>query len=297
MKKILGLLILLLTCMTNFAQGFSMYMDSTYVFGTNQQSFEAHRTIIALHKMSRCNIYAFYNENITDSALIKQVWFDSAGNLVKAAILKSGNPDSIAYSCNFSYDATGRSVKYESVINNIIQSISRCNYFDDTVEIIHFNYYQGGEVVFFSANQQKIEKKPGWDTTYTQSIFNKIKQLLSSSYLDNSRHPIQKWVLSYNSKGLPYKSYAVGEKKQKKFKFLYTHEFTNGQYVMMKWDDGPQRMMKNDLACFYQNNQCIQCTQPFGTFWEFFYTTDGLLSEERQSINKVHTVSYKYYYY
>jgi hypothetical protein len=121
--------------------------------------------------------------------------------------------------------------------------------------------------------------------------------MIASAYLDGNRKRILKTVLSYDAKGLPYKCYTVGNKKQKQYKFYFTHEFTDGQYVMMKWDDGPKRMMKNDMACFYRNNQCFKCTQPFGTFWEYFYTPDGLLAEEKQSINNAHTVSYKYFYY
>jgi len=65
---------------------------------------------------------------------------------------------------------------------------------------------------------------------------------------------------------------------------------------MMKWDDGKQPLLKNNIACFYRNNQCIKCSQPMGILWQFFYTPEGLLAEKK-SQHMSNVLSDKYYYF
>jgi len=292
MKQLYSLLSVLLICSPGIGQ-FQMYVDSSNIYMIPQLNFAKHREKLGQMRITRCDIYSFYDANKPDSSLQKIVWFDTAGHVSKTSI--GMHPDAGEDIITFSYDAQHRFTEIQSVSRKECVYKSVYSYFNDTTEIALFRYYHDSDIVHYQEGNKDVVMKAGWDTLYSQTIYNSKKQPIKSLALDKYRAVRSGTVFSYDARGLPLRARNIGRYKKRWPGFSFTYELLDSQFTIMKWDE--KRNMNRDMACFYQNNQCFKCTQPFGTYWQFLYTREGLPAEERQHLNSGNVITYKYYYF
>lgn len=289
LKKMILLSLFLFSQRISYAQHF----DTDSLDGFPPSIFATYKQTISSSKISRCRIFGIYDENKTDSVLDNTYYFDVLGNIVKRETILQGK---LYMTLTTLYDDKNRVIE----ICQKLEKESACfykltnKYLPNKVESIIYQNHHDGDTIYFMDGGKPIIMK-GWDTTYLQSIYNKKNKLIEINSYNSNRKLIATTTYSYYKNGKLFKKSIVNKERKKKYRYLYTHEFTNGEHNEFMWDDLGKKLSAVYACFFTKEGKCFACKQDYWDV-EYFYTTIGLPAIVKHRYNGEFKSIYKYYY-
>ena len=290
-KKIILLSLFFFLQRISYAQSLGIFIDSIYGFPPH--FFSSKKQIIKENGISRCRIFMIEDESKPDSILQDTYWFDKVGNLVRSELNAKGKP---YLTTNCAYDEKKRLIETScfSEIDSTLVDKSAIRYLLDTVQTTLYINHLHGDTVYYGDIKKPIIIK-GWDTVYNNRVYNKKNKLLEFKAFNTKNEMLVYNGYSFYKNGKVHKEYIDNKTTGRKYRYLFSHEFTNGEHNEFIWND-LEKELGAIKACFYDTtDKCFACKEG-SSYTEFYYTKLGLLKKIKHYRNGIFAYGLKYYY-
>lgn len=232
MKKYISLFLVLLICLDSFSQNGNL----TYFSGDNQKA------IIKINKIRTTEIYnyTFKKDLIKDSTLIKTLYYDSIGDLVKVILPRVKKYKEAVTEYQYLYNGNG-------FIKNKIEN----NLGLDIVTINEFDYDSlGNEIYKYDFNKDTTR------LTIEQKIYNDKNQVKEISIKINNNEPYISRRYFYNIENNVIKIEGLDRMGETIFSILYEYDKSMNKKSEYS-ENGEGKKLEGEY--FYNSeNQCIK---------------------------------------
>lgn len=237
MKKNISLLLALLLCLESFSQNGNL----TFFSGENQKE------VIKLNKIRKTQIYdySFKKGLIKDSTLIKTLYYDSLGDLVKVVLPKVKNYKEAVTEYQYIYNDKG-------YIKNKIEN----NLGLDMVTINEFDYDSlGNEIYKYDFNKDTTR------LTIEQKIYNEKNQVKEISIKINNSEPYITRRFFYNTENQINKIEGLDRMGGIMFSTIY--EYDKSLNKKSEYSENGEGKKLDGEYFYNSDNQCVKINSTY----------------------------------